>query len=66
MKIAGRSKSNAEVTMVRIPKNRAPAHPGRVLLNEYLAPLGVPQTKFTERIGVPVQRVNEIIKGKRG
>ena len=52
--------------MVRIPKNRAPAHPGRILLKEYLAPLGVPQTKFAERIGVPVQRVNEIIKGKRG
>jgi addiction module HigA family antidote len=52
--------------MVRIPKNRAPAHPGKILLNEYLEPLGVPQTKFAERIGVPVQRVNEIIKGKRG
>ena len=52
--------------MVRIPKNRPPAHPGRILLREYLEPLGVPQTKFAERIGVPVQRVNEIIKGKRG
>ena len=52
--------------MVRIPKNRAPAHPGKILLMEYLEPLGVPQTKFAERIGVPVQRVNEIIRGKRG
>lgn len=52
--------------MVRIPKNRAPAHPGKILLKEYLEPLGVPQTKFAERIGVPVQRVNEIVKGKRG
>ncbi len=52
--------------MVRIPKNRAPAHPGRILLKEYLEPLGVQQTKFADRIGVPVQRVNEIVKGKRG
>lgn len=52
--------------MVRIPKNRAPAHPGKILLKEYLEPLGVPQTRFAERIGVPVQRVNEIVKGKRG
>ena len=52
--------------MVRIPRNRAPVHPGKILLQEYLEPLSVPQTKFAERIGVPVQRVNEIVKGKRG
>ena len=52
--------------MVRIPENRAPAHPGRILLKEYLEPLGVPQTKFADRIGVPVQRVNEIVRGRRG
>ena len=55
-----------EAAIVRVPTNRAPAHPGKILLKEYLEPLGVPQTKFADRIGVPVQRVNEIIKGKRG
>lgn len=35
-------------------------------MKEFLEPLGEPQTRFAERIGVPVQRVNEIVKGKRG
>ncbi len=52
--------------MVRIPTHRAPTHPGEILLEEYLKPLGITQVQLAEQIEVPIQRVNEIIKGKRG
>lgn len=49
-----------------IPANRIPSHPGEVLLEEFLAPLGISQVTFAEHLGVPVQRINEIVRGKRG
>lgn len=49
-----------------IPKNRTSSHPGSILLNEYLEPLKITQVNFAKHIGVPIQRINEIIKGKRG
>lgn len=48
------------------PKKRVPTHPGEVLLEEFLDPLGVTQVELAEHIGVPVQRVNEIVRGRRG
>jgi addiction module HigA family antidote len=44
----------------------APIHPGEVLLEEYLAPLGVTQHHLAVAIGVPPRRINEIVHGKRG
>jgi addiction module HigA family antidote len=52
--------------MVRIPTHRAPTHPGEVLREEFLAPLGVTQVAAAERLNVPLQRLNEIIRGRRG
>lgn len=49
-----------------IPKNRIPTHPGEILLEEFLVPLGVSQVDFAAHLGVPVQRVNEIVRGRRG
>jgi len=49
-----------------LPENRIPTHPGEILLEEFLIPLGLSQVVFAEHIGVPVQRVNEIVRGKRG
>ena len=49
-----------------LPKNRIPTHPGEVLREEFLEPLGLTQVRFAEHIGVPLQRVNEIVRGKRG
>ena len=49
-----------------LPENRRPTHPGEVLLEEFLEPLGVTQVAFAEHIDVPLQRVNEIVRGKRG
>jgi addiction module HigA family antidote len=44
----------------------APIHPGEVLQEEYLAPLGVTQNHLAVAIGVPPRRINEIVHGKRG
>ena len=49
-----------------IPKNRIPTHPGVILATEYLRPLGLTQVDFAAHIGVSVQRINEIVRGKRG
>jgi addiction module HigA family antidote len=49
-----------------LPKNRIPTHPGEVLREEFLRPLDISQVRFAQHIGVPVQRINEIVKGKRG
>jgi addiction module HigA family antidote len=48
------------------PKHRVSTHPGEVLLKEFLEPMGVTQVDFAAHVGVPVQRVNEIVRGKRG
>ena len=52
--------------MVRIPTHGPPVHPGEILLEEFLVPLGLSQHKLAGMIGVTVNRVNEIVKGKRG
>ncbi|MGZ9166590.1 MAG: HigA family addiction module antitoxin [Anaerolineales bacterium] len=49
-----------------LPENRIPTHPGEILLAEFLVPMNVSQVAFAAHIGVPVQRVNEIVRGKRG
>ena len=52
--------------MVRIPTNREPTHPGEMLLEEFLIPMGITQKELAEAIHVPYQRINEIINRKRG
>lgn len=49
-----------------IPQNRTTTHPGTILLKEYLEPMGLTQTQLVEHLSIPIQRVNEIIRGKRG
>ena len=49
-----------------IPDNRIPTHPGEILLEEFLKPLEMTQVAFAEHIGIPIQRVNEIVRGKKG
>jgi addiction module HigA family antidote len=43
----------------------APIHPGEILLEEYLVPLGITQHRLAVAIGVPPRRINEIVHGKR-
>jgi addiction module HigA family antidote len=49
-----------------IPENRTPTHPGVVLKREFLDPLGITQVALAAHLGVSVQRVNELVRGKRG
>ena len=51
--------------MVRIPTHRAPTHPGEMLREEFLVPMGISQYRLAKEIGVPPQRISEIILGKR-
>ena len=46
-------------------KASAPVHPGVVLLNKYLAPRHITQSALAEHLGIPIQRINEIVRGKR-
>jgi len=52
--------------MVRIPSHRQPIHPGEMLLEEFLSPMGLTQRELAEGIRVPYQRINEIVNGRRG
>lgn len=52
--------------MVRVPTHRAPTHPGEMLLEEFLEPMGVTQRALATAISVPYQRVNEIVNQRRG
>jgi addiction module HigA family antidote len=43
-----------------------PIHPGEVLFEEFLKPMGISQNRLAMSIGVPARRINEIVLGKRG
>lgn len=52
--------------MIRIPKHRKPTHPGEMLLEEFLLPMGITQRQLAESIHVSYQRINEVINRRRG
>ena len=52
--------------MIRIPTKREPTHPGEMLLEEFLIPMGITQRELSNSIHVPYQRINEIINKRRG
>ena len=47
-------------------KRLAPIHPGEVLLEDFLKPLGLSQYRLAKGLSVPPRRINEIVLGKRG
>ena len=49
-----------------LPKNRIPTHPGEILLEDFLKPLSVSQVALADHLDIPVQRINELVRGKRG
>ena len=49
-----------------LPSNRIPTHPGEMLLEEFIKPMGMTQEAFADQIGMPLQLLDEIIQGKRG
>ena len=46
-------------------KRRAPVHPGEILLEEFLGPLGLTQYRLAKSLSVPPRRINEIVHGTR-
>ena len=52
--------------MVRIPTHREPTHPGEMLLEEFLIPMALTQRDLADGIRVPYQRVNELVRRRRG
>ena len=46
-------------------KKFAPVHPGEILMEEFLQPMGITQYRLSKDISVPPRRINEIIHGKR-
>jgi antitoxin HigA-1 len=42
-----------------------PVHPGEILLEEYLKPLGISQNKLGRDLNIPAQRINDIVRGQR-
>src|SRR6202165_3329825 len=49
-----------------LPLHKVATHPGQVLLKEFLEPLGLTQVRLAKAIHIPQNRVNELIRGKRG
>ena len=49
----------------RLPTHRPPTHPGEMLLEEFLRPLGISQSAFALQLGVSFPRLNEVIHAKR-
>ena len=43
----------------------APVHPGEILLEEFLEPLGVSQYRLAKAVSMPARRINEIVHGQR-
>jgi addiction module HigA family antidote len=48
-----------------LPAHRPPTHPGEILLKEFLEPLGVSQVEAADRMNIPFQQLNAIIKARR-
>jgi len=47
-------------------KTLAPLHPGEVLLEEFMRPMGISQNRLARDLKVPPRRINEIVNRKRG
>lgn len=52
--------------MPRRAQKLPPIHPGEILLEEFLTPLGISQYRLAKDTSVPPRRINEIVKGARG
>lgn len=47
-------------------RERPAIHPGEILLEEFLEPMGISQYRLAQDIGVPAMRINRIVRGERG
>ena len=60
-----RKRSRGVTVQRRLPTHRPPTHPGEMLLEEFLKPLGISQSAFARQLEVSFPRLNEVINGKR-
>ena len=51
--------------MIRIPTHREPTHPGEMLLEEFLRPMGISQQDLANAIHMPYRQVNELVNRRR-
>ena len=66
MTITTKSKDLQQIIgRIRVPTDSPPIHPGAMLQEEFLKPLGVSQKQLAEAIQVPYRQINEIINGQR-
>jgi|ERR1700691_4691386 addiction module HigA family antidote len=49
-----------------LPRNRIATYPGQIRLQEFLEPLGLTQAELARGLAIPLNRVNELVRGKRG
>jgi len=49
-----------------LPNRRIATHPGQILLQDFLVPLGLTQAELSRSLAIPLNRVNELVRGKRG
>ena len=52
--------------MIRVPTKRQPTHPGEMLAEEFLSPMGISQRKLAEGIHVSARTISEIVNQRRG
>jgi len=64
--VGTRSARGETLVQRRLPTEQPPTHPGEMLLEEFLKPLGISQSAFAIRLGVSFPRLNEIVRAKRG
>ncbi len=64
--MTSRVKTTIEAPRSVLGLKRAPTHPGEMLLEEFLKPAGLTQVEAARRMGVPLNRLNEVIRGRRG
>ena len=50
---------------IAVPKNRPPTTPGEIIQAEFLVPLGMSQAELARRMGVPTNRISQLISAKR-
>lgn len=47
-------------------RDYSPIHPGEILQEEFLQPMGISQYRLAQEIGVPAMRISKIVRGERG
>ncbi len=66
MRAKSRSSTTTKGSKPIVKEFQNPFHPGEILLEEFLNPLGLSQAGFAEKCGWPPSKLNEIVRGRRG